>query len=93
MRSRAIEDGSELWRQWGHWVVACGVALLAGRLAGGGEVLAALFSLLVAWLLPGILGPLVGPESREPGSTGWLSLAEALALVLLGIGALAALAG
>jgi hypothetical protein len=92
-RSPSSGEIEDLWRAWGHWVVACAVALVAGRLAGDGEVLPALFSLLVAWLLPGILGPLLGPEVREPGSTGWLSLAEALSLVVLGIGVLAALAG
>jgi len=92
VRSRPTSDALELWRDWGHWLVAGAVAVVAGRLSGDGEALPALFSLLVAWLLPAILGPLLGPETREPGSTGWLSLAEALALVVLAIGVLAALA-
>jgi hypothetical protein len=89
VRSREAEVG-DLWREWGHWIVACAVAAIAGRLADA--LLPALFSLLVTLLLPGMLTPLLGPESREPGSLAWLSLAEALALVVLGIGALAALA-
>jgi hypothetical protein len=83
-------DASDLWREWGHWIVACAVAAVAGRLAN--SLLPALFSLLVCLLLPGVLTPLLGAESREPGSLAWLSLAEALALVVLGIGTLAALA-
>lgn len=93
IRSRPTSDAMEIWRDWGHWLVAAALAVVAGRLSGDGETLPALFSLLVAWLLPAVLGPLLGPEAREPGSTGWLSLAEALSLVVLGIGVLAALAG
>ena len=89
VRSREAEAG-DLWREWGHWIVACAVAAVAGRLANA--LLPALFSLLVALLLPGVLTPLLGPESHEPGSLAWLSLAEALALIVLGIGTLAALA-
>ena len=71
-------------------MVACVVAAVAGRLAD--SLLPALFSLLLALLLPGVLTSLLGPESREPGSLAWLSLAETLALIVLGIGTLAALA-
>jgi hypothetical protein len=83
-------DAADLWREWGHWMVACVVAAVAGRLAD--SLLPALFSLLLALLLPGVLTSLLGPESREPGSLAWLSLAETLALIVLGIGTLAALA-
>ena len=90
-QTRAREsDAADIWREWGHWIVACAVAAVAGRLAD--SLLPALFSLLVALLLPGALTPLLGPDCREPGSLAWLSMAEALAVVVLGIGALAALA-
>ena len=88
-RSRDVEAG-DIWRDWGHWIVAGAIAALAGRVAE--SLLPALFSLLVALLLPGMLTPLLGADSREPGSLAWLSLAEALAVVVLIIGALAALA-
>lgn len=89
-RSRRSSEAVEVWQEWGHWIVACAVAILAGRL--GEALLPALFSLLLAWLLPGLLQSLLGPDSREPGTLAWLSLAEALALVVLVVGTFAALA-
>jgi hypothetical protein len=83
-------DAGDLWREWGHWIVAAGVAAVAGRLANA--LLPALCSVLVALLLPGVLVPVLGRDSNEPGSLAWLSMAEALELVILAIGALAALA-
>ncbi len=89
VRSREVEAG-DVWREWGHWIVAGAIAAVAGRLAN--SLLPALFSLLVGLLLPAVLLPLLGSESREPGSLAWLSLAEALAVIILAIGTLAALA-
>lgn len=90
LRSSHRGDAAAFWEDWGHWLVALAVAVVAGRLAGA--VLPALFATLLAWILPGPLTALLGPECREAGSTAWLGLAEALALVVLAIGALAALA-
>ncbi|NLF17638.1 MAG: hypothetical protein GX595_10325 [Lentisphaerae bacterium] len=78
-----------LWEDWGHWLAAAGVAVIAGRLAGA--LLPGLFAASLCWILPAPLAGLLGPDCREAGSTAWLSLAEALALVVLVVGALAAL--
>jgi len=90
VRPRQSSEAAEVWQTWGHWLVAAAVAAVAGRL--GNALLPALFSLLLTWILPGVLEPVLGPESREPGTLAWLSLAEALALVVLAVGTLAALA-